>query len=192
MLIKATRESELSGIEADLLEAIPEPQIASYELKIATAKKKAAEKAAKTSRKPSPLNGSLPRYAKKSWSLSAQEALPYYIGFIYNRNPRLGERGAAKIAAELLGFSLHYGVDARLIVAMILVESGFNPYAKSYAGARGLGQLMPGTAAGLGISDSYDTEQNLYGTVRLVRGNLDLRSSDSSCHLQPTTPAKAL
>ncbi|MER3465739.1 MAG: hypothetical protein C4340_00490, partial [Armatimonadota bacterium] len=54
---------------------------------------------------------------------------------------------------------------------------GFNPSATSYKGAMGLGQLMPGTARGLGVRNAYDTYENLYGTVRLVRGHLDKYAS---------------
>ncbi|HTD34405.1 MAG TPA: lytic transglycosylase domain-containing protein, partial [Candidatus Elarobacter sp.] len=55
-------------------------------------------------------------------------------------------------------------VDARLVVALVAVESSWDPRAVSPAGARGLGQLMPGTAAGLGV-DPDDAAANLHGTV---------------------------
>ncbi len=55
-------------------------------------------------------------------------------------------------------------IDARLVVALVAVESAWNPRAVSPAGARGLGQLMPGTAAELRV-DPDDAETNLHGTV---------------------------
>lgn len=57
--------------------------------------------------------------------------------------------------------SLKYGVPESLIKAVIDTESGFNPGVVSSAGAKGLMQLMDGTAAGLGVSDSFDPGQNI-------------------------------
>lgn len=98
---------------------------------------------------------------------------PIYAQFIRRVNPRLPKQQADEIAWAILRFSAHYGVDPRFIVAIVLVESGFNPNATSRKGAAGLGQLMPATARGLGIVDPYDPVQNLHGTVRLVRGHLE-------------------
>jgi len=92
------------------------------------------------------------------------------IARFYNR--RLSERDAQAIAAAILGFSRQYNVDPRLVTAVIAVESGFSPTAVSHKGAMGLGQLMPATAASLGVHP-YDPVQNVYGTVRVLRANLD-------------------
>ncbi len=99
--------------------------------------------------------------------------VPEYAAFIRSRNPRLSPQQADQIAWAILRFSAHYGVDPRFIVAIVLVESGFNPNATSRKGAAGLGQLMPSTARGLGVVDPYDPIQNLNGTVKLVRGHLE-------------------
>lgn len=62
-----------------------------------------------------------------------------------------------------------YGVDAGLLAAVAKQESGFDPRAVSPAGARGLMQLMPATAQGLGVSDSFDPSQAVDGAARLLR-----------------------
>jgi soluble lytic murein transglycosylase-like protein len=64
------------------------------------------------------------------------------------------------------------GVDPDLFLRLIQQESSFNPDAVSSAGAIGLGQLMPDTAADLGV-DPYDAEENLRGSARYLRQQLD-------------------
>lgn len=56
-----------------------------------------------------------------------------------------------------------HGLDRKLLHALVIVESAYRPDAVSPAGAGGLTQLMPGTAADLGVADRFDIEQNLSG-----------------------------
>ncbi len=62
-----------------------------------------------------------------------------------------------------------HGVDPILIRSMIAVESGFDPLARSHKGAMGVMQLMPGTAAEMGVEDPYDVHQNIDGAVRYFK-----------------------
>lgn len=74
-----------------------------------------------------------------------------------------------------------YQIPEQLVRAVIKVESDYDPRAVSYAGARGLMQLMPDTANGLGVKDINDPRENIFGGVRYLRvlanlfnGDLDL------------------
>jgi hypothetical protein len=71
---------------------------------------------------------------------------------------------------EINEASERYGIPELLIRAVIRAESGFNPRAVSRKGARGLMQLMPETAALLGVSDSFNPRQNIDAGVRHLRG----------------------
>ncbi len=88
--------------------------------------------------------------------------------FNSNVNPTI----AAKIATHVVQKCQQYGVDPRLVVSLIAQESHFNPRAVSAVGARGLGQLMPGTAALMGITNPFDIAQNVAGTVRYLAQQL--------------------
>ena len=59
-------------------------------------------------------------------------------------------------------------LDARLVCALIVQESGFNEKAESSVGALGLTQLMPTTAKDLGVEDPLDAEQNIAGAARYL------------------------
>ena len=94
-----------------------------------------------------------------------------YAAALRSFDPALDDGRATRLAARVIAEADAARIDARLVVALVAVESAWNPHAVSPAGARGLGQLMPGTAAGLGV-DPDDAEANLHGTVTHLTGLL--------------------
>ena len=65
------------------------------------------------------------------------------------------------IKDKIIQIAKKYGVDPKLALAVAKHESGYNPRAKSRAGAMGVFQLMPATAKGLGVKNAFDIEQNI-------------------------------
>jgi soluble lytic murein transglycosylase-like protein len=74
---------------------------------------------------------------------------------------------------EIAEASARYSVPERLIWAVIRVESGFDRRAVSPRGALGLMQLMPETAAILGVRDAFDARQNIHGGTRHLRAMME-------------------
>ena len=74
--------------------------------------------------------------------------------------------------------AVRHQVDPRLLHAVIQAESAYNPVAVSAAGAVGLMQLMPATAARFGVTDRYDPMQNIEGGTRYLKHLLRLFNSD--------------
>jgi len=76
------------------------------------------------------------------------------------------DRHIDQVAGEL-------GLSPALIKSVALVESGLDPHAESHAGAQGLMQLMPATAAAYGVTDAFDPLANLRAGARHLRDLLD-------------------
>ncbi|MBM4274686.1 MAG: lytic transglycosylase domain-containing protein [Deltaproteobacteria bacterium] len=78
-----------------------------------------------------------------------------------------------QLEALIKKYAGHHGVDPSLVQAVMRHESGFNANAVSPKGAQGLMQLMPGTAALMGVNNPLDPEQNIAGGVGYLRRCLD-------------------
>jgi hypothetical protein len=108
---------------------------------------------------------SLPSRGGDDRLLTCKRAIAYF-------NPRLSQQDIDTIASSIVTYSSSAGIDPYLVIALVAAESRFNPNACSYKGAMGLGQLMPGTANGMGVGDPFDPVQNLAGAIRLLQGHL--------------------
>ncbi len=122
--------------------------------------------------------------------LVSLSAVPAYAGLsFWGRSvPAAGKRGSAipvevpsSISALLREASAATGLDHNLLAAVVFRESAFNSAAVSSRGAQGLMQLMPRTARFLGVTDSFDARQNIFGGAKYLKmmldqfdGNLDM------------------
>jgi hypothetical protein len=79
---------------------------------------------------------------------------------------------------HIMAASVHHGISQDLIRAIIQVESQFDRLAVSTAGARGLMQLMPATARAMGVTDTFDARQNIFGGTKYLRLLLGLYGGD--------------
>jgi soluble lytic murein transglycosylase-like protein len=82
--------------------------------------------------------------------------------------------------AQITAAATKHGLDPALLKGLIRQESNFNPNARSGAGATGLTQLMPGTAAGLGVTDATDPAQAIDGGAKYLKAQLDRFGGDAS------------
>jgi len=71
----------------------------------------------------------------------------------------------SQVLRDIHTLAQQYGIDPLLVEAIVLQESGGNAHIRSSAGAIGLMQLMPGTAAALGVTNALDPIQNLRGGI---------------------------
>jgi soluble lytic murein transglycosylase-like protein len=94
----------------------------------------------------------------------------------------LAPDGATGFDAQIASAAASNGIDPALLKGLIRQESGFDPNARSAAGAAGLTQLMPGTAASLGV-DPLDPAQAIEGGARYLRQQLDRFGGDPAMAL---------
>lgn len=90
---------------------------------------------------------------------------------------------SAELEAIFQEASSTYGVDVKFLKSIAKCESDFNPNDVSHSGAVGIMQLMPATAAELGVNNSYDPYQNIMGGAKYISELLDRYNGDKSLAL---------
>jgi hypothetical protein len=118
-------------------------------------------------------------YQPKARREEKQEAKPKTADNIPLRAVRVSNSKNKKVFEQLIAkTAVKHQVDPKLLHAVIQAESAYNPSAVSSAGAVGLMQLMPATAARFGVTDRYDPIQNIEGGTRYLKHLLHLFNSD--------------
>jgi hypothetical protein len=95
-----------------------------------------------------------------------------YATLLRTINPHLQVHQSLRFAHSVVADAERSNIDPQLIVALVTVESHWRPDAISRVGARGLGQLMPGTAATLGVN-AWNPLQNIRGAATYLRAMLN-------------------
>jgi soluble lytic murein transglycosylase-like protein len=169
----------------ELVVAVPEHEALAVDTNRARAAEEVARKRAESARASGQrlasrgvYGGRRGRRRRPRTPSSEQSLLDQYANAVRYFNRRLTVAESRTIAVIIIHYSRGYGLDARLVMAVIACESNFNSGAVSRAGAMGLGQLMPGTANDLGVSNPFDLQQNLAGSTRLLRTHLVNMSAD--------------
>ena len=101
----------------------------------------------------------------EQWDESTQKS---FLGYSGSLNANLQTSLTSPYDAYFEEAANTYNVPVALLLAMGQVESGFDPSVVSGAGAIGIMQLMPGTAASLGVENPYDPRQNIMGGAKYV------------------------
>lgn len=96
-----------------------------------------------------------------------KDLIPYYV-----------KKSVHKFHPIILEAADQYQIEAALIKAIIMAESGYNPWAISEKGAIGLMQLMPRTAESLGVEDIFDPEHNINAGVKYYKQLLEKFKGD--------------
>lgn len=124
--------------------------------------------------RPAPTRATNPYFG---FDVSQQTA---YKSLARRSNPRLSDEMAGYIASSIISAAQDNNLDPRFLAAVVQVESSFDPYCLSSAGAMGLGQLMPFNLRSLGVGNAWDPMQNLRGSARMLRTNLDTYARQSN------------
>lgn len=133
-----------------------------------------------------PLTGSKYRLEwKRGSSAVADENRARLRGLIAQPATTAGKDKTSALAAKraryeriVAVYALRYGLSPELLHAVIRAESAYEHEAVSRAGAQGLMQLMPGTAARYGVKDSFNPVENVRGGAAYLRDLLDLFGQD--------------
>lgn len=112
-------------------------------------------------KKPSVKSSTTKKQPKKRAVVYPSNCMKWNVGHINSKS--------APFNATISKYAKKYKIDINLVKSIITAESCFRIKALSHAGAQGLMQLIPATAARFGVKDSYDPKQNIRGGVKYLR-----------------------
>ncbi len=101
--------------------------------------------------------------------LDYKEDMKAIYGFITNKFKRIAKEDAKRISNYLIEYGKKHKLDPKIAAAVIARESGFRKDAVSVTGAKGLGQIKDFNFKDLNISDPFNIDQNINGTVQYLK-----------------------
>jgi hypothetical protein len=122
-----------------------------------------------------PRFGFIKRYAWEPWHFGfTRNAGSSSVGFGARGGDSTATRAVQsfvppRYAPLIVRAAQRWSVSAQLLAAQLYAESNFNPFARSPAGAQGIAQFMPGTAAAVGLLDPFDPEAAINAQAHLMR-----------------------
>lgn len=93
--------------------------------------------------------------------------------YIASHAKKISQDDARTISDAVIKYCQQYDINPKLLTGMIERESGFDPTCVSPSNAQGLAQLLPSTAAGIGIRDPFDLDQGVKGSALYLRMMMD-------------------
>lgn len=100
----------------------------------------------------------------------ARDAIDRYVR---PRAKKISVEESSDIVDAIMRYSEQYDVNPKLVTAMIGRESGFDPQSVSSSNAQGLAQLLPSTAAHIGINDPFSIDEGTKGAALYIKMMLD-------------------
>ena len=122
-----------------------------------------------------PRFGFVQRYSWESWHWGYTRGIgTSSVGFGVRGGDGAATRAVqsfvpSRYAPTIIRAAQRWSVSAQLLAAQLYAESGFNPFARSPAGAQGIAQFMPGTAASIGLADPFDADAAINAQAHLMR-----------------------
>ena len=116
--------------------------------------------------------------AAKARVVEIKERFGWFASVLSAATSRGCEVNRGRVKAALAEAAVEHGVDADLLLAVAEAESGLRPDAVSSKGALGIMQLMPETAARMGVIDPLNPEENAAGGARYLREQMDRFGGD--------------
>jgi hypothetical protein len=114
--------------------------------------------------------GFVQRYSWEPWHFGfSSNAGSASLGYTADRRTSMPSFVPAAFAPSIARAAQRWNVGAALLSAQLYQESGFNPFARSGAGAEGIAQFMPATAARYGLRDAYDASSSIDAQAHLMR-----------------------
>jgi soluble lytic murein transglycosylase-like protein len=124
--------------------------------------------------------------SQKLSDIQLEKDMKAIYSFITEKFNKITETDAKEITDNLINYGKKYDLDPKIAAAVIARESGFQKKAVSNTGAKGLGQIKDFNFKNLKISDPYNINQNINGTVKYLKEMVDNWNKEPNTNITST------